>query len=369
MSSGLLYGLGIMSGTSLDGLDLCYVEFKKDDDSYFKILKTKTFNYDSNWKKKLSEIHLKNNLEIKQIDLEFAQFISEKVLKFKLDNNILKLDFISSHGHTVKHKPPEYSIQIGNGKLINELTKVTTINNFRTQDIVLGGQGAPLVPIGDKYLFGQYKYCLNLGGIANISFKEHGNMKAYDICGCNILINTYSKIYNKEFDKYGILSSKGKIIPELIEKLNAISYNFIKGPKSLDKISMMKNNYKILDDYISKIDDIKLKKIGYDILATVVEHISYEISKAVNTKSDLDNVLITGGGAKNIFLVEQIKNKLKCKVVVPKKTIVDFKEALIFAYMGKLRLQNKINCLRSVTGANIDHSTGHIYKEETKKNF
>ncbi len=361
MSSGLLYGLGIMSGTSLDGLDLCYVEFKKDDDSYFKILNTKTFNYDNNWKKKLSDIHLKNNLEIKKIDLEFARLISEKILKFKRDNKILKLDFISSHGHTVKHKPPEYSIQIGNGKLINELTNITTINDFRTQDIDLGGQGAPLVPIGDKYLFGQYKYCLNLGGIANISFKENGKMKAYDICGCNILLNTYSKIYNKEYDKYGFLSSKGKIIPWLIEKLNTINYNFIKGPKSLDKISMMKNNYNIIDDYISKMDDVNLKKIGYDILATVVEHISYEISKAVNTKSDFDNILITGGGAKNVFLVEQIKNKLKCRVIIPKKTIVDFKEALIFAYMGKLRLQNKINCLESVTGAKRNHSSGFIY--------
>ena len=282
-------------------------------------------------------------------------------MKFKHDNKILKLDFISSHGHTVKHNPPEYSIQIGNGKLINELTNITTINDFRTQDIDLGGQGAPLVPIGDKYLFGQYKYCLNLGGIANISFKENGKMKAYDICGCNILLNTYSKIYNKEYDKYGFISSKGKIIPWLIEKLNTVNYNFIKGPKSLDKISMMKNNYNIIDDYISKMDDVNLKKIGYDILATVVEHISYEISKAVNTESDLDNILITGGGAKNVFLVEQIKNKLKCRVIIPKKTIVDFKEALIFAYMGKLRLQNKINCLQSVTGAKRNHSSGFIY--------
>ena len=138
------------------------------------------------------------------------------------------------HGHTVKHKPPYYSIQIGNGKIIRELTNVTTINNFRVQDIRLGGQGAPLVPIGDKYLFSNYDSCLNLGGIANISFGNSGSTKAFDICGCNILLNKYSKIYDKEFDEFGKLSSKGKVIPELIERLDSISYSLIEGPKSLD---------------------------------------------------------------------------------------------------------------------------------------
>ena len=139
MSSSLLYGLGIMSGTSLDGLDICYVEFKENDDNYFKILNSKTFNYNSSWVNKLSNIHLRNDLEIKKIDLEYGLFISQKIMEFKKDNNISNLDFISSHGHTVKHKPPDYSIQIGNGKIIRELTNVTTINDFRSQDIKLGG--------------------------------------------------------------------------------------------------------------------------------------------------------------------------------------------------------------------------------------
>ncbi len=350
-----------MSGTSLDGIDICYVEFKKEDDKYFRIINSKTFKYNSTWVNKLNNIHLKNDFEIKRTDLEYGLLISKKIMKFKNDNNISNLDFISSHGHTIEHKPPERSIQIGNGKIIRELTNITTINNFRSQDIKLGGQGAPLVPIGDKYLFGNYDSCLNLGGIANISFDDNGTTKAFDLCGCNILLNKYSKIYNKEFDKSGILSSKGHIIPELIESLDSITYNFIEGPKSLDKEEILKDNYKLIDDYLANKSNIDLKKIGHDILATIVEHISNEISKVVNSKSNLKNILITGGGAKNIFLINQIKRKLKCSVIIPNRIIVDFKEALVFAFMGKLRLQNKINCLKSVTGAKIDHSSGNIF--------
>ena len=361
MSSSLLYGLGIMSGTSLDGIDICYVEFKKEDDSYFKIINSETFKYNSIWLNKLGDIHSKNDLQIKKIDLEYGKLISQKIIEFKNDNKISNLDFISSHGHTVKHKPPYYSIQIGNGKVIHELTNVTTINDFRIQDIRLGGQGAPLVPIGDKYLFGNYDSCLNLGGIANISFGNSGSTKAFDICGCNILLNKYSKIYDKEFDEFGKLSSKGKVIPELIESLDSISYNLIEGPKSLDKEKLLKDNYKVIDEYLANKSDIDLKRIGYDVLATIVEHISNEIFNVVSKQNNLKNILITGGGAKNIFLIEQIKRKINCSMIIPDEILVDYKEALIFAFMGKLRLQNKINCLKTVTGAKKDHSSGTIF--------
>ena len=361
MSSSLLYGLGIMSGTSLDGIDICYVEFKKEDDSYFKIINSKTFKYNSIWLNKLSDVHLKNDLQIKKIDLEYGMLISQKIIEFKNDNNISNLDFISSHGHTVKHKPPYYSIQIGNGKVIRDLTNVTTINDFRSQDIRLGGQGAPLVPIGDKYLFGNYDSCLNLGGIANISFGNSGNIKAFDVCGCNILLNKYSKIYDREFDEFGQLSSRGRVIPELIESLDSISYNQIEGPKSLDKEKLLKDNYKVIDEYLANKSDIDLKRIGYDVLATIVEHISNEIFSVVSKQNNLKNILITGGGAKNIFLIEQIKRKINCSVIIPDEILVDYKEALIFAFMGKLRLQNKINCLKTVTGSKKDHSSGTIF--------
>ena len=361
MSSSLLYGLGVMSGTSLDGIDICYVEFKKEDDSYFRIINSKTFKYNSIWINILGDIHLKNDLEIKKIDLDYGILISQKILEFLNENNISNLDFISSHGHTVKHKPPYYSIQIGNGKIIRELTNVTTINDFRVQDIRLGGQGAPLVPIGDKYLFGNYDSCLNLGGIANISFVNSGSTKAFDICGCNILLNKYSKIYDKEFDEFGKLSSKGKVIPELIERLDSISYNLIEGPKSLDKQKLLNDNYKLIDDYLANKSDIDLKKTGHNVLATIVEHISNEIFNVVSKQNNLKNILITGGGAKNNFLIDQIKKKLNCSVIIPEEIIVDYKEALIFAFMGKLRLQNKINCLKTVTGAKKDHSSGTIF--------
>ena len=174
-------------------------------------------------------------------------------------------------------------------------------------------------------------------------------------------INKYSKIYDREFDESGKLSSRGIVISELIESLDSISYSFIEGPKSLDKEKLLKDNYKLIDDYLDNKSDIDLKKIGYNILATIVEHISNEIFKVVNKKNNLKNILITGGGVKNIFLIDQIKKKLKCSLIIPDEIIVDYKEALIFAFMGKLRLQNKINCLKTVTGAKKDHSSGTIF--------
>ena len=202
---------------------------------------------------------------------------------------------------------------------------------------------------------------MNLGGIANISFGNSGNIKAFDVCGCNILLNKYSKIYDREFDEFGQLSSRGKVIPELIESLDSISYNQIEGPKSLDKEKLLKDNYKVIDEYLANKSDIDLKKTGHNVLATIVEHISNEIFNVVSQQNNLNNILITGGGAKNIFLIEQIKRKINCSVIIPDEILVDYKEALIFAFMGKLRLQNKINCLKTVTGSKKDHSSGSIF--------
>ena len=229
---------------------------------------------------------------------------------------------------------------------------IDVVSDFRTQDIDYKGEGAPLVPIGDLNLFNEYKYCLNLGGFSNISIKDNYKIRAFDICPVNTVLNHYSNKLGYPFDKDGLLSKKGKINTKLLRKLNDIRFYHKLGPKSLGIEFVFSNVVPLIDQY-----NMKHK----DVLITYIEHISDQINKCV--KGNLyDKVLITGGGTYNKTLINSIKNKLKSKLIIPKKEIVDFKEALIFAYMGLLRIEGKTNCLKSVTGAVKDHSSGKIFK-------
>ena len=213
--------IGLMSGTSVDGLDICYVSFDNHDPSKYEIIDCETIDYDDNLKTKLKNIIKLDNDQIKQIDKEFGEFIGLSVLKFIKKNTLYKADLISSHGHTVFHEPEfNKTLQIGNGEIINKITKIKTVNNFREQDIQLGGQGAPLVPIGDKLLFDDYKYCLNLGGFTNISVKDSRTIFAYDICPLNTVLNHYANKLGYECDLGGKLSKKGVINIDLFNELN-----------------------------------------------------------------------------------------------------------------------------------------------------
>ena len=342
--------IGLMSGTSVDGLDICYVSFDNHDPSKYEIIDCETVDYDDNLKTKLKNVIKMDNDQIKQTDKEFGEFIGLNVLKFIKKNTLYKADLISSHGHTVFHEPEfNKTLQIGNGEIINKITKIKTVNNFREQDIQLGGQGAPLVPIGDKLLFDDYKYCLNLGGFTNISVKDSRTIFAYDICPLNTVLNHYANKLGYECDLGGKLSKKGVINIDLFNELNDLDYYKKSYPKSLGLEFVIDNIFPITEKY-------KIKEV--DILATYIEHASFQIKRNIDNGS---KVLLTGGGTFNNNLIKALNHDSKINFIVPDKTIINYKESLIFALLGYLKINGKVNCLRSVTGASNDHSSGDIY--------
>ena len=339
-----------MSGTSVDGLDICFVSFNNHDPSEYEIIDCETIDYDDNLKTKLKNIIELDNNQIKQIDDEFGEFIGLSVIKFINKNKLHKPDLISSHGHTVFHEPEfNKTLQIGNGEIINKITKIKTVNNFREQDIQLGGQGAPLVPIGDKLLFDDYKYCLNLGGFTNISVKDSRTIFAYDICPLNTVLNHYANKLGYECDLGGKLSKKGVINIDLFNELNDLDYYKKSYPKSLGLEFVIENIFPITEKY-------KIKEV--DILATYIEHASFQIKRNIDNGS---KVLLTGGGTFNNNLIKTLNHDSKINFIVPDKTIINYKESLIFALLGYLKINGKVNCLRSVTGASNNHSSGDIY--------
>ncbi len=338
-----------MSGTSLDGLDIALCRFKKGKNGYkFKVLAAQTISYSSNLKLRLKNIYSAKALDIVQLNREFGKFLGENTRNF-LKKNKLSADAISSHGHTIFHQPGlGFTTQIGCGAAIAAETKLTTVCDLRSLDVALGGQGAPLVPIGDKLLFGDHDSCLNLGGIANISFDKKGERLAFDICICNMVLNFLAEKNKKSFDDGGKMAAKGKVNKELLKKLNSNNFYKIKGSRSI--------GYENFEREILPL----LKGNTNDLLATCVEHIAQQIAGVLNTNK-LKTVLVTGGGAFNTHLIALIKQKTKCKVVIPGKTIVNFKEAIIFAFLGYLRLHHRINTLKTVTGAKNNSIGGAVY--------
>jgi anhydro-N-acetylmuramic acid kinase len=350
--------IGVMSGTSLDGVDLVYVKIKRDNGYTFDILEKTTINYSDEWKKNLQDAFNFSEKKLKDLDLKYGQFLGKLVHNFTVNNHITKVDLIASHGHTVFHKPEQgITLQIGSGAEIAKECELRVICDFRTQDVALGGQGAPLVPIGDLLLFNQYNFCLNLGGFANISFQRKEVRVAFDICPVNIVLNHYTRSIGLEYDDKGEIASKGILQADLLHELNNLPFFLDEKPKSL--------GYEFIVDTILPLID-KFKLPVEDILRTFIEHSAFQISEVINrnskvfSKSDI-SVLVTGGGAFNNFLIQRIKHLSKSKIVIPSKDIIDFKEALVFALLGVLKSEGEINCLKSVTGARKDHSSGVLF--------
>ncbi|WP_299125726.1 anhydro-N-acetylmuramic acid kinase [uncultured Winogradskyella sp.] len=342
--------IAIMSGTSLDGIDIIYATYKFNSSWDFEIHHSETIKYSKDWKLILSQLVNRSLEELKEIDKSYSEYLSTVISIFIKANNINVIDFIASHGHTALHQPENgLTLQIGNQQILSDLVNHKVVCDFRVQDVKLGGQGAPLVPIGDRLLFYNYDYCLNLGGFANISFEEKAKRIAFDICPVNIVLNHYVSKLNLEFDDKGQLASKGKIHQELLAQLNVLAFYVEKPPKSLGLEWVEINIFPLIGSFDLKIEDI---------LRTFVEHVAIQISKIINREGS--NLLVTGGGVYNEFLVSRIKNLLKSEIVIPKKDIVEFKEALIFGLLGVLRQRNEVNCLKSVTGATKNHSSGKI---------
>tara|TARA_B100000575_G_scaffold147464_1_gene117687 strand:- start:1271 stop:2329 length:1059 start_codon:yes stop_codon:yes gene_type:complete len=343
--------VGVMSGTSLDGLDFVLVEFFKETKWCFKLISSSTYPYPKKIYNKLknsSSLHLN---DIKSLDQLYTIYISKQINKFLKENNEHEIDFISSHGHTVLHQPSlGITYQIGNLPILAKLINKKVICDFRSKDVELGGQGAPLVPVGEIKLFNQLNTFINLGGFANITVKDKKKIIAYDICPANLILNLLANKLNMSCDKNGELASKGKLIPELDRKLDDISFFKLKPPKSL--------GFEWVKENILPIFEIYYKNSINDILNTYTIFIAKQISYSLRGRKE---ALFTGGGTYNSFLIEQIKKRTSCIISIPEQKIINFKEAMIFAFLGVLRDQNKVNCLASVTGAKINHSSGNIF--------
>lgn len=342
-----VFAIGLMSGTSLDGLDICYAKFTKKESWLFEILEAKTSPYPTEWENRLRNSMLINAEELMKLNSDYGFYLGQETRKFIQQHSIKKIDVIASHGHTIFHQPHDkFTTQIGDGRAIKLITNIPVVYDFRSQDVLMGGNGAPLVPIGDKHLFSDYDACVNLGGFSNISFNIEGKRIAFDICPVNFVLNKIAEFFKQKYDKNGHLAKQGKIIPELLNTLNNIDFYSKKHPRSLGAEWVNQVIFPLLNQ------DNKM-----DILATFTEHIAEQISDVIEV-NQLKKVLFTGGGAYNQFLMERIKTKTSAEIVIPESEIVDFKEALIFAFMGALRIRNENNILSSATGSSADHCSG-----------
>ena len=342
--------IGVMSGTSLDGIDLIYVHFSKNDAWQFEIHKSQTVDYPDSWKSRLSQSMNLSQTALETLNMEYTAYLAEVILNFIAEKNISEVDFIASHGHTVFHQPESgYTLQIGNRPEIAKYLNRTVVCDFRVDDVALGGQGAPLVPIGDALLFSNYDYCLNLGGFANVSFVEDSQRIAFDICAVNTVLNNLVATLGLAYDKGGEIASRGRIQKELLKDLQDLRFYQKPYPKSLGMEWVQRDVFPLLESYDLRVEDA---------LRTYVEHIALQLS--VIFKPDTI-VLTTGGGAYNSFLMERTAELSSAAIHIPDPQIVDFKEALIFGLLGVLKLTNEVNCLSSITGASKDHSSGRVY--------
>ncbi len=338
--------VGLMSGTSLDGLDIAHVLFEKNQDTWtFKVLHTDAKSYSDDLRKELENGPQLSKSERSKLDVKFGREMAMRVNAFIKKNNIdkTKIDAIASHGHTVLHQPQNgFSLQIGSGEVLAKETGILVINDFRNGDIAVGGQGAPLVPIGDMKLFSaQADAFLNLGGFCNISFQnESNNWVAFDIAPCNLPLNRLSAFLEKSYDAGGEIARSGEVDFSFLEKLNHLPY-FQKGyPKSLGTEWLESDFYPLID----------VKKRPKDNLRTIVEHIALQIAEVIK-QNQLRSVFVTGGGAYNSYLLQRVEFHSEVKLIVPADEIIEYKEALIFAFLGALYLNSETSNVPSATGA------------------
>ncbi|WP_298780572.1 anhydro-N-acetylmuramic acid kinase [uncultured Polaribacter sp.] len=350
MNKSEVFSIGLMSGTSLDGIDLVYVKFNKNNYKDFEIIYAETISYADDWKKKLQNgIHFSKD-ELTKLNIDYGYLLGDVLNDFISKFQIKKIDFIASHGHTILHQPEKgITLQVGDGQIIADKTKQKVICDFRTQDVQLGGQGAPLVPIGDELLFSEYDYCLNLGGFANISYKKENKRIAFDICAVNIVLNKYAEQLGFNYDDEGKIAASGTFLMQLEADLRMLDFYQQKPPKSLGLEWVEK-------EIFPKLESSKRKP--EDLLKTFTDHIAWAIAKPIHKGA---KVLLTGGGTYNKYLISKIKTFKNIEIIIPNKEFIEFKEALIFAFLGLLKLENQVNCLKSVTGASENHSSGKIY--------
>jgi anhydro-N-acetylmuramic acid kinase len=354
--------IGAMSGTSLDGLDLACCHFRLHDGKWeYSVLASETIPYDDTWQQRLADLMQADAITFIKTDRELGKWMGEQVSTF-MDRHHVQPQALASHGHTVFHKPEEgYTVQIGHGFNLMLASGLPVINDFRSLDVAMGGHGAPLVPIGDELLFNDFTYCLNLGGIANISAPGNNGRIAYDICPANGVLNFLARQLGKPYDEDGRLAESGNFAEPLLQQLNNLAYYRQQPPKSL--------GYEWVQEQVLPLLSASGDSVP-DQLATFCEHIARQVAQSINLLQQKEapdgqsRLLVTGGGAFNQYLLNRIQHyaaPLRVEVVIPDKQTIGFKEAIIFAFLGALRLKGEPNCLRSVTGASADNCGGVIY--------
>jgi anhydro-N-acetylmuramic acid kinase len=345
--------IGVMSGTSLDGVDLAHITFSFANGRWtFDILECETVRYDDGWFYTLKHAVSFTQAELTQLNIDYTNLLGHIIKDFISKHNIQNLDAVCSHGHTILHQPQNgFTLQIGNLPEIAAIVGQTIVCDFRVADVKLGGQGAPLVPIGDRILFADYDYCLNLGGFSNVSFEADGKRVASDISPVNTVSNFYADLLGLDYDDKGQIARTGQVDLDLLSGLNALDFFSKPWPKSLGFEFVKETILPMIESF-----DIPIE----DILRTFTEHVSIQIAAALPTKNG--RLLVTGGGAYNVFLIERMQFHLpETEIIIPTKKILEFKEAVIFALLGVLKLRGEINVLSSVTGAKHDHSSGAVY--------
>ena len=344
--------IGVMSGTSLDGVDLAYIKFNNSGRWTFEIFQSETVSYSEEWLTKLKNAIHFNPSELEELNVSYTKLLASIISEFISKNHLAEIDAVCSHGHTILHQPQNgFTLQIGNLPIIRDLVNQTIVCDFRVQDVQLGGQGAPLVPIGDELLFSEYDYCLNLGGFSNVSFNENGNRIAFDISPVNTVLNFYASELGFPYDDAGNLAKSGNVNQDLLKQLNDLEFYALPYPKSLGMEFVNAKIFPLINSF-----SIEVK----DKLRTFVEHTAIQIANICSKPNA--KLFITGGGAYNRFLIERLRNYLPTtKVIIPDDKTIQFKEALIFGFLGVLRLRNEINVLSSVTGASKNHSSGVVF--------
>lgn len=349
--------ISLMSGTSLDGIDIAFVKISSDNKGNwsFDLLKAETVEYADELKESLRKSTEISAPALYHLDKVLGETMGDAVNQFIRKNKISKeeIQIIASHGHTVFHQPEKgFTVQIGCGSTMALKTGISVVNDFRSKDVILGGQGAPLVPIGDFELFkNEAQAFLNIGGISNISLKKGGKIIAFDCAPGNLPLNKLAQNKGLDYDKNGDLARSGEINFFLLDILNELPYYHLTGPKSLGTEWLEQNFYPL----------VKFDRDIENNLRTIIEHEAFQIGQVLN-RYEIESVMITGGGAFNKFLVERIQHYYKGKVVLPAKEVIEFKEAIIFAFLGALYLEDLPNCLSEVTGASRDVCGGVFHR-------
>jgi anhydro-N-acetylmuramic acid kinase len=364
--------IGLMSGSSLDGLDIAFVEFTETAGKWnYEIECAACIEYENEWIEKLKNAIHFSAFDYQLLHTDYGRFLGEKVNefieKFQLQHRI---SLISSHGHTTFHFPEKkMTHQLGDGAAIAAETQLPVVTDLRSVDIAFGGQGAPIVPLGEKLLFPDYHYFLNIGGIANISFNSKqtniddsyiatDELIAFDICAANRVLNMLSLEKNKPYDEDGEMASAGKINEQLLQKLNALGYYLLPHPKSLANSFGTDIIFPIIKSFNLRTEDL---------LRTYVEHIAIQIKNSLQpcfSKTEVQQLMITGGGAFNTFLMQRISRHLEeinFEIFIPADEVVIYKEALIMALLGTLRWREQDTILSSVTGASRNSIGGALW--------